>query len=95
MALARQLYPSESVEIRIVAGDRQREPPAGTTAHEPGQWAELITPAYRSIASKVTVAAAAVSNEKRHASAFGTTEAKALSELALVLEGKLPKGSPS
>jgi len=94
MALARRLYPQESVEIRITAGDRQREPQPGTP-QEPGQWAELITPAYRSIASKVTVASAAVSTEKQHAAAFGTTEAKALSELAAVLENKLPQGAAS
>lgn len=92
MALARQLYPQESVEIRITAGDRQPGPQVGTP-HEPGQWAELITPSYRSIAAKVTSASAATSTEKRHAAAFGTTEAKALSELAVVLEAKLPPGA--
>jgi hypothetical protein len=89
-----QALSQESVEIRITAGNRQLEPQVGTP-QEPGQWAELITPAYRSIASKVTAASAPVSTEKRHASAFGTTEAKALSELATVLENKLPQGVPS
>jgi hypothetical protein len=89
MELARQLYPQESVEIRITAGDRHAELSVGP-GHEPGQWAELITPSYRSFATKVSAEAAPTSTEKRHARAFGSTEAKALSELATVLESKLP-----
>ena len=89
MELARQLYPQESVEIRITAGDRHAELSVGP-GHEPGQWAELITPSYRSFATKVTAEAAPTSTEKRHARAFGSTEDKALRELAIVLESKLP-----
>lgn len=90
MALARQLYPQESVEIRITAGDRYAERAVGQ-GQEPGQWAELITPSYRSFATKITAEAAPTSTEKRHARAFGSTEANALNELAVVLESKLPR----
>jgi hypothetical protein len=92
MALARQLYPQESVEIRITSGDRQRSPQVGTP-QEPGQWAELITPAYRSIAAKVTALSAQTTMEKHHAAAFGATEAKALAELVALLEARLPGAS--